>query len=265
MDEPAMPSLLVAHKRPGFYLRVLEEGPVEAGDSIVKVADGPERLSVVEIDALLYLPGKSRPLLERAPRVAALSDGWKGSFRELLAEGGRGSEPAWAGFQPLRVAEVRRESATVSSFRLVATGAGGPSPRAAAGQYLTLRLRPDAATPALVRSYSLSDVPGERGYRISVRREGAASRYLHEHVKVGDVIDVAAPRGSFPPARGHTPGRADQRRGRPDAGARDAPRPRALGRHPSRLVGSRRAQPRRARLRARGRRAARRPGGRSPR
>jgi ferredoxin-NADP reductase/MOSC domain-containing protein YiiM/ferredoxin len=197
MDDPAMPSLLVAHKRPGFYLRVLEEGPVEAGDAIVKAADGPERLSVAEIDALLYLPGKSRPLLERALRVAALSDGWKGSFRELLSEDGRGAEPAWAGFQPLRVAEVRRESATVSSFRLVATDAGGPSPRAAAGQYLTLRLRPDAAAPALVRSYSLSDVPGERGYRISVRREGAASRYLHEHVKAGDVIDVAAPRGSF--------------------------------------------------------------------
>ena len=41
MDEPAMPSLLVAHHRPGFYLRVLEEGPVQAGDAIVKVADGP--------------------------------------------------------------------------------------------------------------------------------------------------------------------------------------------------------------------------------
>ena len=46
MDEPAMPSLLVAHHRPGFYFRVLEEGPVQAGDAIVKVADGPERLTI---------------------------------------------------------------------------------------------------------------------------------------------------------------------------------------------------------------------------
>src|SRR6476646_7419744 len=37
MNEPAMPSLLVAHHRPGFYLRVLEEGPVQAGDEIEKV------------------------------------------------------------------------------------------------------------------------------------------------------------------------------------------------------------------------------------
>src|SRR3954449_9784754 len=60
MDEPAMPTLLVAHHRPGFYCRVLEEGLVEAGDEIVKVADGPERVTVAQIDALLYLPNKSR-------------------------------------------------------------------------------------------------------------------------------------------------------------------------------------------------------------
>jgi ferredoxin-NADP reductase/ferredoxin len=43
----------------------------------------------------------------------------------------------------------------------------------------------------------LSDVSDERGYRISVKRDGAASRYLHQHVKVGDLLDAAAPRGSF--------------------------------------------------------------------
>src|ERR1700755_2380564 len=97
MDEPAMPSLLVAHHRPGFYLRVLEEGPVAAGDAIVKVADGPERLTVADVDALLYLPGRSRELLERALRVPALSEGWKGSFRELLAAAAHTGAAAWAG------------------------------------------------------------------------------------------------------------------------------------------------------------------------
>ena len=198
MENPAMPTLLVAHHRPGFYLRVLEEGPVQAGDAIVKVADGPERLTVAQVDALLYLPNKSRPLLERALRVPALSEGWQGSLRELLAKGEDGAgAPAWAGFRPLRVAEIRRESTTVSSFRLVPVDDELPTPTATAGQYLTLRLRPDAEAPPLVRSYSLSDVPDERGYRISVKREGAGSRFLHEHVKVGDVVDVAAPRGSF--------------------------------------------------------------------
>jgi ferredoxin-NADP reductase/ferredoxin len=72
-----------------------------------------------------------------------------------------------------------------------------PTPVAAPGQYVTLRLRPDADAQPLTRSYSLSNLPDERGYRISVKREGAGSRYMHEHVNVGDLLDVAAPRGSF--------------------------------------------------------------------
>ena len=80
-----MPSLLVAHHRPGFYFRVLEEGEVEAGDAITKVAAGPERMTIADVDGLLYLPGKTHERLERALRIPALSEGWKGSFRELLA------------------------------------------------------------------------------------------------------------------------------------------------------------------------------------
>jgi ferredoxin-NADP reductase/MOSC domain-containing protein YiiM/ferredoxin len=199
MDEPAMPSLLVAHHRPGFYLRVLDEGPVRAGDAIVKVADGPERLTVAQLDALLYLPNRSRALLDRALRVPALSEGWKGSFRELLAkaEGDTPAAPAWTGFRPLRVAKVGRESATITSFRLVPTDDAPSTPSAQAGQYLTVRVQPDGDAPPFARSYSLSDVPAERGYRISVKRDGAVSRYLHQHVKVGDLLDAAAPRGSF--------------------------------------------------------------------
>jgi ferredoxin-NADP reductase/MOSC domain-containing protein YiiM/ferredoxin len=196
MDEPAMPSLLVAHHRPGFYLRVLEEGTVEAGAEIVKVADGPERLTVAQVDALLYLPDKPRALLERALRVPALSEGWRGSFRELL-ERPAPAAPAWRGFRPLRVAGIRRESASVSSFVLVPVGDDAAAPAAAPGQYLTLRLRPEDGAPSLTRSYSLSTVPDAHGFRISVKREGAASRYLHDRVKVGDVLDVAAPRGEF--------------------------------------------------------------------
>jgi ferredoxin-NADP reductase/MOSC domain-containing protein YiiM len=199
MDDPAMPALLVAHHRPGFYLRVLEEGQVQAGDAIAKVADGPERLTVAQVDALLYLPNKSRALLQRALRVPALSEGWKGSFRELLAkpEGEAPQAAAWPGFRPLQVAEVRRESATITSFWLAPTDDGPLHPRAQAGQYLTVRVPADDGGRPLTRSYSLSDLPDERGYRISVKREGTASRYLHDHLKVGDVLEAAAPRGSF--------------------------------------------------------------------
>jgi ferredoxin-NADP reductase/MOSC domain-containing protein YiiM len=199
MDDPRMPTLLVAHHRPGFYLRVLEEGEVQAGDEITKVADGPEGLTIAQVDGLLYLPGHPRVLLERALRVPALSAGWQESFRALLAKAdGRAAEaPAWAGFRPLSVAEIRPESASVTSFRLHPTDDAVPAPTSVAGQYLTVRLRPDAQAPPLVRSYSMSDLADERGYRISVKLEGAGSRYMHDRVRVGDLIDVAAPRGSF--------------------------------------------------------------------
>src|ERR1700742_2436087 len=48
MENPQMAALVVSHRRPGFYFRVIEEGEVDAGDEIVKLSDGPERLTVAE-------------------------------------------------------------------------------------------------------------------------------------------------------------------------------------------------------------------------
>ena len=84
MNEPRMPSLLVSHHRPGFYFRVLREGAVRAGDEIVRVAAGPEAMTVAEVDGLLYLPGHSRERILSALRIPALPDGWKASFRAVV-------------------------------------------------------------------------------------------------------------------------------------------------------------------------------------
>jgi len=203
LGDPRMPSLLVARHRPGFYLRVLQEGQVQAGDGIVRVEHGPGRLSVAETDALLYLPHKSRSTLQRALRIPALSEGWRGSLRELLEHDGatRAPEPvAWAGFAPLRVAEIHPESDAIVSFTLANTDGEVPATAPRAGQYLTFRLRPDGPDArAVVRSYSLSAAATNGGYRISVKREprGVGSTYLHERVRVGDTIEAAAPRGEF--------------------------------------------------------------------
>ena len=151
---------------------------------------------MADTDALLYLPGKDPARLRLATRIPALSPGWQQSFSELLQTADRASPqaaPAWAGFRPLRVAEVVPESATVSSVYLTAADQC-PLPVARAGQYLTLRL-PGAGQPAPVRSYSLSSAPGTRSYRISVKREphGTASRYLTCDVRPGATFDAAAP------------------------------------------------------------------------
>ncbi|MEU8637786.1 MOSC and FAD-binding oxidoreductase domain-containing protein [Amycolatopsis sp. NPDC048633] len=195
LGEPRMPSLLVAHHRPGFYLRVITEGHVEAGDEIVRTRTGRHEMSVADIDALLYLPGRDSGALRKAVDIPALSPGWQGSFRDLLAEEPAPAPTGWRGFRPLRVARVVPESTTVSSIHLAADD-GAPLPRPEPGQYLTLRV-PGAGDPAPVRSYSLSAAPSDREYRISVKRDGVVSSYLQAKLTAGALVDVAAPRGDF--------------------------------------------------------------------
>jgi ferredoxin-NADP reductase/MOSC domain-containing protein YiiM len=207
MNDPRIPALLVSHRRPGFYFRVLEEGEVQAGDEIFKVASGQEQMTVAEVDGLLYLPGHPRQQLLRALRIGALSPGWQASFRALLdGEPGGGNAglaltsppPAWPGFRRLSVAGIDRESDSVISIRLEDPD-GAALPAARPGQYLTLRIRPGDDQRSVLRNYSLSGPPGAGSYRITVKREqhGTASGYLHTRLAVGDQLDVAAPRGTF--------------------------------------------------------------------
>jgi ferredoxin-NADP reductase/MOSC domain-containing protein YiiM/ferredoxin len=234
LGEPQLPALLVSHHRPGFYLRVITEGRIQAGDPIVKTRTGPGALSVADTDALLYLPGRDRAKLRVALTIPALSPGWQGSFRDLLsaAEGngaapapdtgpssatapapdtgpssatapapdtGPSSDtgPAWPAFRKLRVTKVVREGETVCSIYLTAAD-GTALPAAWAGQYLTLRVS-GAAQPPPVRSYSLSSAADDGTYRISVKQEphGVASGYLNRELRAGATLDVAAPRGDF--------------------------------------------------------------------
>ena len=207
MNDPRMPALLVSHHRPGFYFRVLREGRVQAGDDIVRVTTGPEAMTVADIDALLYLPGHPRPQVRRALRIPALPDGWRASFQAMLgqpeAAGNAGltavsPPPAWPGFRPLAVTAIEPESDSVASVYL-ADPAGAAVPPALPGQFLTLRLPAGPAGQPVLRSYSLSGAPGEDSYRVSVKREphGVASQYIHSHLRAGDQVEVAAPRGTF--------------------------------------------------------------------
>ncbi len=220
MDEPRMAALLVAHHRPGFYFRVLEEGEVGAGDEIVKVAEGPERLTVDAVDALLYLPGPAQEDLERALRIPALSPGWKSSFEALLRQmtqpGSRTGNAGLAspdqmvtavpGFRTLKVAGMDRESSSVVSLVLEPVDGRSltvPLP----GQFVVLRLRPKPDAPPVLRSYSLSGLPDAGRYRITIKQEphGIASTYVSTQLRTGDVLDVSEPRGAFILQRGDIP------------------------------------------------------------
>ena len=211
IDERRMPALLTSSGRPGFYFRVLQEGEVEAGDEIKKIGEAKERMSVAEINALLYSSEHPADQLQRALRIDALSPGWRWSFQALLqsqtsavGSGNAGLAPAAAwhpatpGFRPLRVTAVEHESADVLSL-VMQSADGQPLPTALPGQYVVLRLQTTLGGPPIFRSYSLSGPPSTDRYRISVKVEpnGAAGTWLRDHVHVRDALDVSSPRGSF--------------------------------------------------------------------
>jgi MOSC domain-containing protein YiiM/ferredoxin-NADP reductase len=207
MNEPQMPALLTSSGRPGFYFRVLQEGEVGAGDAIAKVGEAKERMSVAEINALLYSPNHARDRLERASRIEALSPGWRSSFEALLQSRTSGNaglvpeaaaHPAAPGFRRLAVTAIDQESADVLSLTMQNSD-GQPLPQAMPGQYVVVRLQPAVGGPPLFRSYSLSGPLSTQRYRISVKVEsnGAAGTYLRENVRVGGALDVSSPRGSF--------------------------------------------------------------------
>lgn len=218
MNEPRMPALLTSSGRPGFYFRVLREGEVGAGDEIVKVGEAKERMTVSEINALLYSSDHAPDRLERALRIEALASGWRKSFEALKSKAGvagggnaglapvAAAHPAAPGFQSLVVEAVEQESTDVLSL-LMRRADGQPLTQALPGQYVVLRLQPDGVRAPFFRSYSLSGPHSTERYRISVKVEpnGAGGTYLKDHVRVGSALDVSSPRGSFVLGEGERP------------------------------------------------------------
>jgi ferredoxin-NADP reductase len=117
-----------------------------------------------------------------------------GSWEEALArQQAQALRNQWRRF---RIARITKESSTIKSFHLeAADGAGLPLYKA--GQHLPIRLAVAAGGAPLIRTYTLSAAPSDGYYRISVKREGRVSQFLHEHTAVGDEIEARAPLGDF--------------------------------------------------------------------
>jgi ferredoxin-NADP reductase len=121
------------------------------------------------------------------------------------------SVAAWSGFRQFRVdrKEIEDGAQSICSFYLV------PEDRQLLpvfkpGQFLTFRLEVpalDGKTEQIIRCYSLSDAPRQECYRVSIKRvpapagstypPGRSSNYFHDHIQVGDHIQVRAPGGQF--------------------------------------------------------------------
>lgn len=141
--------------------------------------------------------GARRERLERELLAQRLAQA-----RVALEEERRRMRGRWDGLRKFRV--VRREpanaSGTVCSFYLEPHD-GRPIPSFRPGQFLTFQLQvPDQPRP-VIRCYSIScgPLPELAHYRISVRRvdKGLVSRFLHDAVQPGWILDVRAPSGDF--------------------------------------------------------------------
>jgi MOSC domain-containing protein YiiM len=89
MGDARFPKRFLASGRPGFYLRVLEEGEVGAGDAMERIRVGPEAMTVQEVSRLLHFERGDLARVERVLAVPALSPDWRRSFEEILAGAGR--------------------------------------------------------------------------------------------------------------------------------------------------------------------------------
>ena len=205
----------------GSVVGQIARGEVRAGDEIVKGGETKERMTVAEINALLYSPNHPRDRLERALRIAPLSPGWRSSFEALLqsqttaeGSGNAGLVPAAAarpvapGFRRLTVAAIDQECADVFSLTMQSLD-GQPLPTALPGQYVVLRLPRTPGDTPLFRSYSLSGPASTERYRN--QREDRAER-----------CSRILPAGSCP--CGRCSRRAARRRNRGNACSGDAVR-----------------------------------------
>ena len=126
-----------------------------------------------------------------------------GRERQIYEENAK-KPGGWEGFKLLRVSRKEKESSNITSFYLVAED-GSPLPAFKPGQYITVRVKtPDGQTT--MRNYSLSDMPGQPHFRISVKREmppeantpqGYVSNLLHDAVEPGHTLEIAPPCGEF--------------------------------------------------------------------
>ncbi|MBS4218460.1 NO-inducible flavohemoprotein [Bacillus sp. FJAT-49711] len=119
-----------------------------------------------------------------------------------LYEEAKNQAGGWDGFKDFEVIDKVEESEVITSLYLKPSD-GKPIPVFKPGQYITVRVSIPGEHYKLNRQYSLSIAPGKEYFRISVKKEtdfvpnGKVSNYLHDHVLVGDKLEVSAPAGDF--------------------------------------------------------------------
>ena len=83
-NRPDMVKRFLRSGRTGFYLAVVQEGDIGAGDSLDLLAEDDNRVTVTDIAGLYAADAANQDLLRRASELSALPESWREYFRERL-------------------------------------------------------------------------------------------------------------------------------------------------------------------------------------
>ena len=208
-EGPDFPARFQASGRMGFYLRVLEEGEIGAGDSVELIESDEDSVTIADF-IRVYLHDSHDPAsLKRVLASRDLGDAWRVYLEKMLKKAEPVLGPSgWEGFREFVVDRKVAESKTITSFYLRPEDEE-PLPAYLPGQFLTFRLSIPGHSSPVTRTYSLSDSPNHpEYYRVSIKRlpapedqpdipPGLSSSYFHDHVQPGMKLCIKAPRGKF--------------------------------------------------------------------
>ncbi|WP_374351157.1 pyridoxamine 5'-phosphate oxidase family protein [Chitinimonas sp.] len=176
----------------GDMLQLSGSAEIDFDSPQIQAFQGAERLWRVKVEQLVRRRGALAlrwQLGEFSPN-SLMTGSWEDAAAKLQAAALR---DAW---RPFRLSRVVDESSVVRSFYLEPADNHGIAPFLA-GQHLPIRLQLPGQDKPVIRTYTLSQAPSDGGYRISVKRDGLVSQYLHDQLKPGDLLDARAPQGSF--------------------------------------------------------------------
>ncbi|MCP1651887.1 MULTISPECIES: NO-inducible flavohemoprotein [Pseudomonas aeruginosa group] len=208
-----------AHQASGDQPRALANGVLMYARHIDELEQlGPLVAKIVNKHVALQIQPEHYPIvgscLLRAIRevlgeeiaTQAVIDAWAAAYGQLadiligaeesVYQQNAEQRGGWRGARRFRIARKEVESEEITSFYFQPLD-DEPLLDFQPGQYIGLSL--DIGGEEVRRTYSLSDAPNGREYRISVKREpeGKVSNYLHDRLNVGDELDLFPPAGDF--------------------------------------------------------------------
>ncbi|MCV2368337.1 FAD-binding oxidoreductase [Roseateles oligotrophus] len=175
----------------GDVLQLAGEAQIQFEGPEIAAFQGAERIWTFRITQVLRRRGALalRWALQQFSPNSLMTGSWEAAEASLAAAA---LSKSW---RPFKLARVVDESSTVRSFYLEPADGHALLPFLA-GQHLPIRVNVDGVS--LMRTYTLSAAPSDGFYyRLSIKRGGRVSEYLHDRLKLGELIEARAPQGDF--------------------------------------------------------------------